>query len=683
MDLHNQRLAHGALKFLLAPLFAVVLAGALCTYPADADAVDYWVATNGSDQASGGIDDPFLTIGHARDVVHASWARGVETINVNIRGGVYRLEDTLRLDAGDSGAFGAEVVYQAAPNENVVISGGQEIRNWTLHDSALNIWEAHVNTTGMPRQLYVNGERAVRARTPEFPNYYVPTSTGYQYEYIFGSDPQIPPVWENPTLVEAVTSTQWKMMRCPVASIENGNNVIMQNPGWENSNVFPYPWDFHLLNWWENAYEFLDEPGEWYLNPNTQTLYYIPREGEDMSRADVVLPVLEKLVEATGDVYDHLSFVKFKDLNFRYATWYGPNSPDGYATDQGGFHLAGTGHEPNLIGHDPDTADIPGNLDFGYAQNVSFENNTFEHLGAIALNLGTGSQDNDISGNVFRDISAAAIQLGGNAAEDHHPEHYPQLTINNHIADNLIEYAGREYYDAPGIYIGFTTGSIVEHNEISHVPWSGIAIGWGWGLLDPGGFTGLPHATPYEWGVFDTPSASRKNQIVHNKIEYFLEKLWDGGAIYNTGFQGTSMEDGMLIAWNVAQHKRPFAGGNTFYTDGGSRFITLRENVSLDNPQGFVDFGPCLKGSAFIEGDLCLLTGLVPYGADLGGCIPYGDMVFENNYLGDPSTFYDICKNSNCPDAPTNMSYTGNVKVSGKDEVPAWILDSAGRRRGN
>jgi hypothetical protein len=397
-----------------------------------------------------------------------------------------------------------------------------------------------------------------------------------------------------------------------------------------------------------------------------------------MSSADVELPVLEKLVDAGGDVSQPVSFIRFKGLSFMYATWLAPNSSDGYALDQSGFYLVGPNHTANTIGHDPDAVGIPGNLSFVYAQNITFEDNVFAHMGAIALNFGTGSQNNEIVNNTFSDISAAAIQVGGIAAEDHHPEHPSQLTSDNHIANNLIEYSGQEFYDAPGIFIGFTTRSLVEHNEIRHVPWAGIAIGWGWGLLDPGGFAGLPHARPYEWGYIGTPSAAQGNKIIHNKIQYFLEKLWDGGAIYTTGFQGTSMENGQLIAWNVAIDKRPLAGGNTFYTDGGSRFVTLRENVSLDNPQGFVDFGPCLKASSFE--DLCLTTGIVPYGADMGGCVPYGDLLFENNYLRDHLDFYNICTNSYYPNAPTNMTFKNNVKVSSSDEVPAWILESAGRQ---
>jgi hypothetical protein len=70
----------------------------------------------------------------------------------------------------------------------------------------------------------------------------------------------------------------------------------------------------------------------------------------------------------------------------------------------------------------------------------------------------------------------------------------------------------------------------------------------------------------------------------------------------------------------------------------------------------------------------------VPYGADMGGCVPYGDLVFENNYLRDPFTFYDICENSFFPNYPVDMSFVDNVKVTAASDVPASILDTAGRQ---
>ena len=317
MTSNNPCQSYLLLKYLsLALLLFLIPACSSDSSPSQIRIINYWVATDGSDQASGDSDHPFLTIEHARDVIRENQDRGICTIIVNIRGGTYRLSGPLILTGGDSGSSDGEVVYQAAFGEPVVISGAQPVTGWSLHDTDLNIWEARVNTDTMPRQLYVNGRRATRARTLAYPNYYTPTSTGYIYEYTVGSDPQIPPTWNNPTAVEAVTVTQWKMMRCPIAEIRNSSEVIMENPCWHNANVFPYPWNFHLLNWWENAYEFLDEPGEWYLNPKTRTVYYIPRENEDMSRAEVELPVLEKLVDAGGDVTQPVSFIRFKGLSF-------------------------------------------------------------------------------------------------------------------------------------------------------------------------------------------------------------------------------------------------------------------------------------------------------------------------------------------------------------------------------
>ncbi len=669
------------------PSFFHFLAGALLILTitscnAGTHSIDYYVATDGNDQYSGGAKQPFRTIARAMEAVRAHEDRGVSPINVIIREGVYRLDEALTFTREDSGGMGAEVTYKAAAGEEVILSGAIPVTGWTLHNPQLDIWSAPADTSGvMPRQLYVNGRRAVRARTPEYPNYYTPTGTGYTYDYDAGLDEQIPPIWENPSIVEAVTVTQWKMMRCPVDRVED-SEVFMQNNCWKNANVFPYPWNFHLLSWWENAYEFLDEPGEWFLNTQEKTLYYIPLADEYMlsTEMDVELPVLETLLVATGDAAEPVQHLCFENLQFMYATWLGPNSSDGYALDQSGFHLKGPGHKNNDIGHDPDAVGIPGNVEMQYAQHITFEDNTFARLGAVALHFGTGSQNNNIVNNHFYNVSAAAIQLGGIAEQDHHPSQPSQLTSDNRIANNLIEYAGQEFYDAPGVYIGFTARTLIEHNEIKHVPWSGIAIGWGWGLLDPGGFAGLPHATPYLWGIFESPSAMQDNKILHNSIEHYLEKLWDGGAIYSTGFQGTSMENGLLLAWNVARNKRPLSGSNTFYTDGGSRYVTVRQNVSLDNPPGVVDFGPCLTASSFSPGDLCLATNIIPYGADMGGCVPYGDILFENNYLADPIIFYDICKNEHFPDAPVNLVIQDNVLTASSADAPADILTSAGRQ---
>lgn len=584
-------------------------------------------------------------------------------ISVYLLGGTYRLARALVLDWRDSGRPGADAVWSAAPGAHPVLSGSIHVQGWTLHDAARGIYEAHVAKGLLTRELYVNGWRAVRARTAIYPPGLTRTPSGFRASN--GSMGR----WRNQSGIEAVTRTQWKMMRCPVASIR-GREIVMQQPCWTNVNVFPYVWSFQTVTWLENAYELLDRPGEWYLDSLAGRLYYIPQRGQRLARADVELPVLQALIDVRGTLSRPVEHIRFEGLTLAYGTWVDPSSPNGYAADQSGFHLDGYGHRPNLIGHDPDTARTPGNVRLRYAREVTFTHDDFVHLGGVGLDFNTGSQHDAIIGNRFDDISSSAIELGGVSRVDHHPRHPGQVTLGNVIANNLITGIGREYQDAAGIYVGFTTRSLVEHNDISNTPWSGIAIGWGWGLLDPGGFLGLPGAVHGQWGTYTKPTTSAGNQLVDNRIRAFLEVLWDGGAIYTLAQQGPSSRDGELIAGNVASDKRRLAGGNTFYTDGGSRYVTLVHNVSLGNKPGITDFGPCS-----LPDSLPLCGVHIPYGSDRGGCRPYGDIVYQQNYWQYPTPFFSACPYR---PYPVHIVDAGNQLISGPSGVPRSILNAAG-----
>ena len=259
------------------------------------------------------------------------------------------------------------------------------------------------------------------------------------------------------------------------------------------------------------------------------------------------------------------------------------------------------------------------------------------------------------------------------AVADAHPARAGLLTRDNLIANNLIRSIGREYQDAAGIFVGFTTRTLVAHNDITDVPWSGIAIGWGWGLLDPSGFLGLPNAVRGQWGTYATPTASSANRIVDNRIRDFLRVMWDGGAIYTVGQQGATASDGELIAGNVASGKRRLAGGNVFYTDGGSRYVTLERNVSLDDAPGVTNFGPCGLTDSLLT---CGVS--IPYGSDRGGCRPYGDLTWRDNYWQYPTPFFSACP---YPPYPIDLGDADNHVISGWAQVPRSILAAAGLQR--
>ncbi len=509
--------------------------------------------------------------------------------------------------------------------------------------------------------------------------------------------------WTNVDDIEATILTQWKMMTVPLTSVTAARGdapglLKMANPAWDNANVFrstingpqgpeagpPGIWSFWQVTRFENAYQFLDSAGEWYLDRDRGWLYYKPQPWERMRSSRVVVPVLQSLIEG-----DHVRNISFRGLQFSYATWNQPSGPNGYVDDQAGFHLVGKGHQPNITGHDPDDQATPGNISFSFDRNIRFINNRFIHLGAVGLSLGRGSQSSVTKSNSFEDTGSSAVQLGGIGLRDHHPKAEAQVTRNNTISANLIDGTSSQYLDAPAIVVGFTSGSRIRDNTIRDIPYSGISIGWGWGLLDPTGFPGVPGASWYEWGRYKKPTPNRNSVIAGNRISNFLQVLWDGGAVYTLGAQGTSLENGLVIKHNTAFNKRPQSGGNTFYTDGGSRYIVVRDNTSHSNPIGNVDLGPPPQTGDPLPYPATPSDGnFLPYGSDIGGCVTYGDISyidnswFEapmeldmalNNDIYDlatagkikpyaPSGFFDLCPYSyQGVDYPTRLSFAGNT----------------------
>ena len=100
-------------------------------------------------------------------------------IEIILADGTYQLDTTFALTSQDSGTNGYSVIYKAGSGANPIISGGQTITGWTLHDSIKNIYRANVGIELQTRQLYINGVRAIRARGQSNPSGWSKTATGY------------------------------------------------------------------------------------------------------------------------------------------------------------------------------------------------------------------------------------------------------------------------------------------------------------------------------------------------------------------------------------------------------------------------------------------------------------------------------------------------------------------------
>ena len=67
------------------------------------------------------------------------------------------------------------------------------------------------------------------------------------------------------------------------------------HPGLDNYTGGP-----HYAFYYENAYEYIDEDTEWYLNRGENTLYYKAPADMDMASASAVIPMVEEIVTVEG-----------------------------------------------------------------------------------------------------------------------------------------------------------------------------------------------------------------------------------------------------------------------------------------------------------------------------------------------------------------------------------------------
>lgn len=319
------------------------------------------------------------------------------------------------------------------------------------------------------------------------------------------------------------------------------------------------------IEWVENAYELLNTPGEWYLDKTgvidgsgNPKIYYMPRPGENMQSATIIAPNVETLIKGQGTLDSTIHNIQFIGLSFQYSTWLEPNGSNGYNDKQGGFR--GVGFETGGLFWQKTASAVS----FYAAKSLRFERNIFTHLGGAALNIQHGSQDNIIIGNKFEDIASNGIYLGD--THDHHPSDSRAIVKNNTIENNYFTATGQDYFDSVPIWVGYTENTLIEHNEINGAPYTGISVGWGWGVFDQGGS-----------GGYTTPTVAKDNKIQYNLVKYVGQKLQDGASLYMLGFQPNS-----TVTYNYFDHvcnDSPDKLCASVYPDSGSSYWNINNNV--------------------------------------------------------------------------------------------------------
>lgn len=515
---------------------------------------------------------------------------GAGDVCIRLQPGTYRLNQSIIVRPEDSGT-------RIVADGKAVISGGVKISGWKKQG---NMYVADVpEFNGRPlefRQLWVNGKKADRARdVADFEKMYRIRNIDKKNEILYVPAASVKKIL-GAKHAEMVIHEMWCVANLRIKNIKiQGDSAAVTFHQPESHIHFMHPWPSPMVTtdghnsafYLTNAKELLDTPGEWYLDAKEQKVYYIPRKGENMSKADVEVPAVETLMRVEGTPDSMVKGVKFEGVTFSYATWMRP-SICGHAPLQAGMYMTEAYKlRPKVIrpngDHKLDNQGWVGRpasaVTVSCAENVDFKGCTFEHCASTGVEFYEYTKGGSISRCTVRDIGGNGILAGGFGPEAHeaHLPYNPSdariictgLTIDN----NLITDVTNEDWGCVGIGAGFVRDIKILHNEISEVSYTGISMGWGW----------------------NQQACSMANNLVKgNLIHHYAKHMYDTAGIYTLGSQPHSFIEENVVR-DIYSPGYAHDPNHWFYlyTDEGSSCIMVRNNWTPTEKYLKNANGPC------------------------------------------------------------------------------------------
>jgi len=429
-----------------------------------------YVATNGNDFWSGTLaepnnthtDGPFLTIKRAQAEIRDLKTKGVLTkpVFVLIRDGIYFLDETLIFKPGDSGTNENPIHYKAYPGENPIISGGKLVNGW--EKKGPNLWVSQVKNYRNFRQLFINGRRRFRARTPNDGFFRIEENPGLAPDAKYNTPANkfkfrkgdIDHNWTNPRDIEIVVLHFWVDTHLPIQSIDEASQIVT----FQHSSRRKLTDDFTgqgARYYVDNVLEGMDQPGEWYWNSSTGDLNYLALPGEDLTTARVLVPHLEQLVRIEGDPENQkwVEYIRFSGLRFQHTRWALPPG------DAGDLQAAST---------------VPGGIFLTGAKNININNCVIKNMGTYGIEFSDGCKNDQVVLCELFDLGAGGIRLDGGDVYSN-----PTLrTSNITITDNHLNHLGQIWHSGDGILSQHSGNNVFSHNHIHHLYYTGISVGW-------------------------------------------------------------------------------------------------------------------------------------------------------------------------------------------------------------
>lgn len=515
---------------------------------------------------------------------------GAEDVCIRLQAGTYRLNQTITVRPEDSG-------IRIVADGNAVVSGGVKITGWKKQGG---MYVADVpEFNGRPlefRQLWVNGRKADRARdVADFEKMYRIRNIDKKNEILYVPAAAVKKILGE-RHAEMVIHEMWCVANLRIKGIKvQGDSAAVTFHQPESHIHFMHPWPSPMVTkdghnsafYLTNAKSLLDTPGEWYLDAKEQKVYYIPRKGEDMAKADVEAPAVETLMKIEGTPDAPVNGITIEGVTFSYATWMRP-SISGHAPLQAGMFMTEAYKvRPKIIrpngDHKLDNQGWVGRpaaaVSVRCAEDINFKGCTIEHCASTGIDFFEYTKGGSISRSTIRDVGGNGI-LAGSFGPEAHEAHLPYNPTDSRIIctgltieNNLITDVTNEDWGCVGIGAGYVRGIRILHNEISEVSYSGISMGWGWN---------------------QQPCAMADNRVKGNLIHHYAKHMYDTAGIYTLGAQPHSFVEENVVR-DIYSPGYAHDPNHWFYlyTDEGSSCIMVRNNWTPTEKYLKNANGPC------------------------------------------------------------------------------------------
>lgn len=472
--------------------------GCIDTQDSTERSAEIHVATSGNDANTGSGTSPLASLQEAQTRVRALLTQSggqQEDVTVVVHAGSYQLTDEMTWNVLDSGQNGYSVIYRDMPGEieDPIFTTAE-----TLDPNQWSVWSGSILSYPLAsgQQFYTIYEGDSRGVIAQEPDWDPVTHLGLMYEidgnqmrslnessktmFRFYTNDLVPEIDYSNVRVQ-MWHSDWYENIVRIDAVNFVDNIVtLQDPTnydipQANTNLGDNK--YRLIN----SLDFLDEPGEFFIDPTTSTLYYWPYNPANVTEGKIVIPTTLNTFRITGQS--------------------GTNPVRNLVIQ--GLRLEYTDFTDVLAGDDGARGPLGALLMTSFADNLTIRNMQLRMAGDRALYAGPNISNSMIKRNVIENTGFNGMNLGGSGMT---------------IVENSLTKVGQVHMTARGIN-AVLDDSTMARNTVSDIAYSAITYRGTHSLLEKNDISNFLNVTADGGGIYMHTTATNQFESGENTVQ--------------------------------------------------------------------------------------------------------------------------------------------------------------------